>query len=63
MIPRAQGNIRLLRDLLIDEMRETRRLKRLVAMLRLENTLLRQRDMEFDLSADAELPCLLRKQA
>jgi hypothetical protein len=56
VIPRPQGNIRLLRDLLADSMRENRRLSRLVATLRLENACLRAKYSEFDLDADSEVP-------
>jgi hypothetical protein len=60
MISRPQGNIRLLRDLLADEIRKNRQLKRLVSTLRLENACLRAKYAEFDLDADSEVPRLRR---
>lgn len=62
MTHNAEGEIRLLRDLLADQFRENRKLKRLVATLRLENACLRAKYTEFHLSADSELP-LLRRHA
>ena len=59
---RGSGDILLLRDLLADSIRENTRLRRINETLSQENALLRERRADFDLSADAELPALLRKQ-
>lgn len=54
---------RLIRDLLADAIEELGEKDRIIKALRSEVARLNQRRAEFDLSADAELPALLRKQA
>ena len=55
-------NPRFWRDMFFDAVRENRRLQQLVETQRAEITLLTQRRVDFDLSAD-EAPMLCRRQA
>jgi len=62
MIGALVRNPRFWRDMFFDAVRENRRLQQLVETQRAEITLLTQRRVDFDLSAD-EAPMLCRRQA
>lgn len=57
------GHVHLLFDLLTEAKLQIEQKDMLIRVLKLEVARLNQRRDEFEISADSELPCFLRRQA